>query len=116
MKQKRAPPPGASSTQICLAVGLDEGLGDRQSHPGAARGPAAVEHAEDVGPFGSGHARALVRHRHLHQSVVAEPRRDRDGGVRRGVAGGVVEEVGEHLADQEVIDVDEREVVVDRQS
>ena len=30
------------------------------------------------------------------------------------MAGRVVEEVGEHLTDQEVIDVDEREVVVDR--
>ena len=42
---KRAPPPGASSYQIVLAVGLDEGLGDGEAEP---RAPARVEAREAV--------------------------------------------------------------------
>ena len=53
----------------------------------------------------------LSLHGHLHQAVATEARGDGDRRVRRRVAGGVVEKVGEHLADEEVVDVHERQVV-----
>src|SRR5579872_6352003 len=109
--------PGAWAAAIfdpdVLAVCSEERLDDRQAEAGAATG-VAVEAVEERGPFTGRYPGSFILDGDEDPLIVANRGCHCDGRSRRGVARGVVEEVGENLTDEQVIDVNERQIVVGR--
>ena len=113
VKQNRAPPVGLSSTQISWPWASTNALAIESPTPVPPEVPLRLNMRNTLVRSARGHTGSSVFDGHLHQTVLAPLRRHRDGGMGWGVADGVVEEIGQHLSDQEVIDVHEGEVVID---
>ncbi len=92
---------------------LDESLGDGQPEPGPAAAAVLAEHLEHPLPVVAGDARSVIRHRDFHPSRRA-PRRDArpdaDDAVVGGEPFGILEHVRQHLADEHVIDAQQRKI------
>ena len=113
---KREDEAGAAAGHVLdpdvLAVGLDEGLGDGQAETGPAAGVEADEPVEHRLALVGGDARPGVGDRDGDPVVATQPATVITA-LRRCVAVGIVQEVSEHLADQELVDVDVGQVVGD---
>ena len=94
------------------AVGLDERLGDGQAEARPAAAAVLAEHLEDAFPVLRRDARTVVGDRDLDPRRAfpgAAPRRDTDDAADGRQPLGVLEHVRQDLADEDVIDVQERQ-------
>ena len=98
------------------AVGLDQAAADRQAEarPGCllVAGAHAIEHVEHGVARFRRDAGALVAHAHAH-ALAVQRRCDLDPTTGRRVFGGVVENVDQHLLDENRVDVEDRHVLRD---
>ena len=113
VKQKRAPPPGPSSTQISWPWASTKALAMERPTPVPPDVPLRLNMRKTSVRSARGTPGPLSSTATCTRPSSRSRADDRDGRVRRGVADGVVEEVGEHLADEQVVDVHERQVVVE---
>src|SRR5439155_24839714 len=107
-EQRAATRPGLAPD--AAAVGLDDGAADREPQAGAAARADAVELVEDLLLLPGGQAGAAVGD--LHDDLVAPAMRlhvDRLAG--RCVLGRILDQVDEHLLDEQAIDVHGRQVL-----
>ena len=91
---------------------LDEGLGDGQAQAGPAATAILAEHLEDALAIFSGDAGPVVADGYLDERRVSgrAPPSHPDDASGGGDAFGVLEDIGQNLAHEEVVDVQEREV------
>ncbi len=100
-------------------VGLDESLGDGQAQTGPAAAAVLAEHLEDALAILGFDSRTVVVHRDLHLrhtrgrcgATRHRPSAHADDAAPRGEPPCVLEHVGQHLADKDVVEVQERQVV-----
>ena len=90
-------------------MGLDEGLGDGEPQAGPATGAGPVEHLEDQLALGRRHPRPAVLDHQLDHRPAHRGRHPHRLGVG-GVAQRVVQEVGQHLLHEQLVDVDRGQV------
>jgi hypothetical protein len=83
-------------------MSFHEGFGDGQAQTRPSARVVTDKAVKDRFPLGDRHPRSAVGYGHDQVAVLAF-RGDRDRGSRRGVPVGIVEEVGEHLLDQEPV-------------
>ena len=96
---------------------LDQPAADRQAEPGAADARAGLqpeELVEDALALVSRDAGAVVGDRDADRAI-GRLDLDPDRGAWRGVLGGVLQQVGHHLVDHQVVQGDRRQVFGDRQ-
>jgi hypothetical protein len=94
-------------------MGLDQAFADRQAKTGAGDGAArteTLELVEDAGPVGRCDAGAVIDHAGDQRTWLGHDP-DRDRRLGRGVFGSVLDQVGEHLIDHQVVDLDWRQLV-----
>ena len=91
------------------AMGLDDGLADRQADPARTAAMSTAEGLEDPHAVGCQHRVAPVLHPDLHQWP-SGTRTETDGGPGRAVASRVLQEVGHDEVQLRVVRMDEREI------
>ena len=96
-----------------LAVGLDEGLGDGQAEAGPPSGVEADVPVEHLLALVGRHPRPRIGDREA-DPVAPGLGGHRDRALAGGVPVGVVQQVGQHLTDQQWVDVDQGQVAGDR--